>query len=108
MEKYKFIKPYSTKITVGGAVGITTKSFKVGDIVEGEEGEKAITARIAPSSAINDGKPSNMTYQEFINIPLDNLEKVNVTANLFTQKNILIGIVVLVSIFAVLKYTKKI
>ena len=75
-EKYIFVKTYCTQVTVGGFIGITKKCFNVGDVVEGEEKTNGvITIRIADHSEINDGPPSPNSYQEFLDVPCEYLEK---------------------------------
>ena len=69
MTQYKFIKPYSAKVTVGGFVGIMTKSFAVGDIYEGKQKSDGIEIRIAKHTALQTSQPSNTSYQEFLTVP---------------------------------------
>lgn len=69
MTKYKFIKPYSAQITVGGVVGVMTKSFAIGDIYEGKQKSDGIEIRIAEHTALQTPEPSNTSYQEFLTIP---------------------------------------
>lgn len=72
---YVFTKPYCATITVGGVVGIAEKCFEIGDIVTGKEiNSKKITIRIAEHSYLNDGPPTSASYQEFLDVPLNNLE----------------------------------
>jgi len=72
---YVFLKPYCETVTVGGFVGLAEKCFKIGDIVVGEERiEGKVTIRIAEHSHLNDGPPSNMSYQEFLDVPSNYLE----------------------------------
>lgn len=119
MAKYKFIKPFSERVTVGGAVGLSTKSFNVGDVVEGEKiqryvdeiggkkptGAPIVRVRIAPHSPINEGAPSNMSYQEFLDIPIGNLQEVGMSS-MFTPKNIIIGLLAIGVIVGGLKLAK--
>ena len=69
MAKYKFNKPYSAQVTVGGAVGIMTKSFAVGDIYEGKQKSDGIEIRIAEHTVLQTSQPSNTSYQEFLTVP---------------------------------------
>ncbi len=117
MEKYKFIKPYSVSVQVGGAVGLNKKLFKVDDIIEGEVidgGILSVRTRIAEHSVLNEGASSNASYQEFLDVPLEYLEKVkdNIILNttktlntkkIFTTKNIVIGLAVITFITVVYK-----
>ena len=74
-QSYVFVKTYSANITVGGVVGITEKVFNVGDTVLGEEkNEGKVTIRIAKHAEFNEGPPSNMSYQEYLDVPSEYLE----------------------------------
>ncbi len=137
MAKYKFKKDFTAQVTVGGAVGIRSKSFKTGDVVEGDvvdvikptalgggskpETTKGVKIRIAPASAFNQGSPSNMSYQEFLTIPIEYLQlsdnsspttkdgtapqKATIEIPFLTAPNILIALGLGVSIWAL--YNKK-
>jgi len=123
MTKFKFIKPFSSRVTVGGAVGMGVKSWKIGDVVEGSVKGNSIEIRIAPHSVFND-KPSNMSYQEMLLVPSEflkeysgkedvNLKKEINNSNmgdpnkkLFSTQNIIIGILVIGGIFGILKWKK--
>lgn len=72
--QYKFVKNYSTMVTVGGIVGITKKSYQIGDIITGQVMLDGIKTRIAPHSARNEGEPNSASYQEFITIPIEYLQ----------------------------------
>ena len=79
---YKFVKPYSATITVGGIVGITNKSFKVGDVFEGfQQPNKNISIRIAPAPTgfLKDVNKihNSASYQEFLEVPFDYLAVTN-------------------------------
>ena len=74
-QSYFFLKPYCAIVTVGGFVGLAEKCFKIGDIAVGEERiEGKVTIRIAEHSYLNDGPPSNTSYQEFLDVPSNYLE----------------------------------
>ncbi len=74
-QTYVFTKPYCETVTVGGVVGLAEKCFKIGDIVTGKEIKTGkLTIRIAEHSPLNDGPPSNASYQEFLDVPLNYLE----------------------------------
>lgn len=74
--QYVFTKPFCSIVTVGGVVGITEKCFSTGDTITGyQKKEEKITIRIAEHSYRNEGPPSNMSYQEFLEVPLDYLEE---------------------------------
>lgn len=67
---FEFTNEYSATITVGGVVGITQKTFEVGEIYKGiDDGKETITIRIAEHTKLNDNCPSNTCYQEFLNVP---------------------------------------
>ena len=61
-------------MTVGGVVGIAERCFEIGDVVVGYEKTKGtVTIRIAEHSPLNDGPPTNASYQEFLDVPSDYL-----------------------------------
>lgn len=101
MAQYKFIKPYSTTVVVGGAVGILPKTFSIGDVVEGTPKADGIEIRIAPHALWNEGLPSNASYQEFLTVPNEYLSLAYPTGlkspeTIFTQRNIVIAVIVIV------------
>ena len=76
-QDYIFVRPYCAKVTVGGVVGISEKCFKIGETVKGTQTDDgSIRVRIAAHSAVNDGPPSPNSFQEFLNIPSQNLKLV--------------------------------
>ncbi len=76
-QEYIFVKPYCAKVMVGGVVGISEKCFKLGDNVKGTQIEDgAIRVRIAAHSVVNEGPPSSNFFQEFLDIPSQNLKLV--------------------------------
>lgn len=76
-QEYVFLKSYCATVTVGGVVGIVEKCFQPGDTVSGvEKSDRKVTIRIAEHSDLNEGPPSNTTYQEFLDVPADYLKAV--------------------------------
>ena len=73
MAKYKFIKPFTTEITVGGAKGISPATFNVGQILEGVPKSNLIEIRFKKHNPMND-TPSNMSYQETVMVPKEYLK----------------------------------
>ena len=72
-QTYVFTKPYCATVTVGGIVGIAEKCYKIGDVVTGKEiNSGKLTIRIAEHSSINDDPPSSASYQEFLEVPINN------------------------------------
>ena len=72
---FKFISNYSAEVTVGGVVGITEKSFEVGEIHEGtDNGGETINIRIAEHSELNENCPNSWCYQEFLDVPREFLK----------------------------------
>ncbi|TPG32597.1 hypothetical protein [Flavobacterium pectinovorum] len=72
---FEFTTEYSATIMVGGAVGITEKTFKVGDTYKGiDKGEKTIRIRIAEHSKLNENCPNSFCYQEFLDVPRELLK----------------------------------
>ena len=110
MAQYTFNKPYSAKVTVGGAVGIMPKTFNKGDVVEGTPKGGGIEIRIAPHSQWNEGEPSNVSYQEFLIVPTEYLTirtntgsvhdgsglQLHQNNTLFTQRNVMVGLAIIV------------
>lgn len=72
MKNFKFIKPYSTMITVGGFVGITQANYGAGVVLPlVEENSNSVILRIKPEptgmmAALNNG---NTAYQTTITVP---------------------------------------
>lgn len=68
-KQYVFIKEYSTTITVGGVVGISERTFKIGEVYSGiEKNNGKIEIRIAEHSKRNDDCPNSWCYQEFLEV----------------------------------------
>jgi hypothetical protein len=73
--KYVFTKEYSTRVIVGGVIGIIERTFKIGEIYNGtDNNNQFITIRIAEHSELNNNCPSNTCYQELLNVPHKFLE----------------------------------
>ncbi len=71
---YVFIKSYCATVTVGGVVGITEKCFNPGDTVSGKEAmDGTVSIRIAAHSDVNDGPAGPNSFQEYLNVPSENL-----------------------------------
>jgi hypothetical protein len=67
---YEFITEYSTSVTVGGVVGISERTFEIGEIYTGtDEGNGMITISIAEHSELNDDCPNSWCYQELLGVP---------------------------------------
>jgi hypothetical protein len=74
-ENFEFTAEYSATITVGGFVGIERRTFKVGQTFKGtDQGKEFITIRIAEHTPQNDNCPSNMCYQELLEVPKNYLK----------------------------------
>lgn len=72
--KFEFKTEYSTTVTVGGFVGITERTFKIGEVYNGTDGgNETITIRIAEHSDLNDDCPNSWCYQEFLDVPREYL-----------------------------------
>lgn len=115
MTKYFFTKPFSTQISVGGFVGISTYSKNKGDVVEGvvvnakDGGEQQLKVEI--------NKFPIQGAQTHVYIPMSFLTadsyavlqtENNEPKNLFSTKNVVIGIISIVAVLVVLKVTKVI
>lgn len=73
--EFEFITEYSTKVTVGGIVGITEQVFERGEVYKGtDEGKEMITIRIAKHTELNDDYPNSWCYQEFLEVPREFLK----------------------------------
>ncbi|WP_303317330.1 hypothetical protein Q4Q34_01385 [Flavivirga abyssicola] len=74
---YEFIVEYSTTVTVGGVVGVTERTFEIGEVYTGtDQGDDTITIRIAEHSELNDDCPNRWCYQELLNVPREFLKLV--------------------------------
>jgi hypothetical protein len=68
--EYEFIAQYSATVTVGGFVGLTERTFEIGEKYNGtDEREDAITLRIASHSDLNEDCPNSWCYQEYLVVP---------------------------------------
>ena len=73
--KYEFIAKYSDTVTVGGVVGITERTFEIGEIYTGtDQGNDVITIRIADHSELNNDCPNSWCYQELLDVPSEFLK----------------------------------
>ncbi|WP_299214211.1 hypothetical protein [uncultured Aquimarina sp.] len=74
---YEFITEYSTAVTVGGIVGISERTFEIGEIYTGtDQGNGMIIIRIAEHSELNDDCPNSWCYQELLDVPSEFLKLV--------------------------------
>lgn len=110
MKKYKFTKPYSETVTVGGVVGVRTFKYNTGDVIEG-----------VISTEPQNGK-TKVTYMPegniYLGIPIEYLVEEgastasgakNVPANKYlTPLNIGVAVGGLIVVLAVLKWKKVI
>lgn len=73
--RFEFITEYTATVTVGGVVGITDKTFEIGEVYEGRDvGGQTITIRIAEHTQLNEDCPNSWCYQEFLDVPREFLE----------------------------------
>lgn len=73
--KYKFIKEFSTTVTVGGVVGTSERTFDIGEIYSATaQSANAITIRIAERSKLNDDCSNSWCYQELLDVPREFLQ----------------------------------
>ena len=80
MAKYKFIKNFTAKVTVGGKVGTENKSFALGDVYEGEPKGDFVKIRIAPNSSENKSVSASAMYQENLEVPKEYLQKTDLVS----------------------------
>lgn len=77
IQDFEFVEEYTATITVGGFVGITERTFNIGEVFEGtDNGEETITIRIAEHSELNEDCPNSSCYQEFLSVPREYLKLV--------------------------------
>ncbi|WP_316850975.1 hypothetical protein [Pedobacter agri] len=75
VQYYQFIKSHCAYVTVGGVVGIREKCFAAGERVEGKQiNNNTILIRIAAHRNENDQPPYSNSYQEFLEVPAENLK----------------------------------
>lgn len=76
----EFIAEYSTTINVGGVVGITERTFEIGESYRvTDKGLESVTIRIAEHTELNDDCPNSWCYQELLEIPKEFLKFVDET-----------------------------
>jgi hypothetical protein len=77
INEYEFITEYSTTVTVGGVVGISERTFKIGEVYTGavKIGD-IITIKIAENSELNNDCPNSWCYQELLDVPSEYLKMV--------------------------------
>ncbi|WP_047545788.1 hypothetical protein [Psychroserpens sp. Hel_I_66] len=74
---YEFITEYSTTVTVGGVVGVSERTFEIGEVYTGiDQGNGIIIIRIAEHSELNDDCPNSWCYQELLEVPTEFLQLV--------------------------------
>lgn len=73
--EYEFIAEYSATVTVGGVVGISERTFEIGEIYTGtDQGNDLISIRIEEHSELNDNCPNSWCYQELLDVPREFLK----------------------------------
>ncbi|MCL5127712.1 MULTISPECIES: hypothetical protein [unclassified Algibacter] len=73
--QYEFISEYITTVVVGGVVGITERTFEVGEIYNGtNQRNDSIRIRIAEHGKLNDDCPNSWCYQELLDVPAEFLK----------------------------------
>lgn len=76
-KEYEFITQYQTTVIVGGVVGISERTFEIGEKYTGtDQGNIMITIRIAEHTELNDDCPNSWCYQELLEVPSDYLKLV--------------------------------
>ncbi|MEC3908419.1 hypothetical protein VOI54_15415 [Tamlana sp. 2201CG12-4] len=76
-KEYEFITEYSTEVTVGGVVGVTERTFEIGEIYTGtDQGGNVITIIISEHSELNNDCPNSWCYQELLDVPRELLKLV--------------------------------
>ncbi len=73
-KNFEFTKEYTTKITVGGVVGVRDRTFKVGETFKGTDKGETIEIRIAEHSESNNNCPNSWCYQELLSVPKEYLK----------------------------------
>ena len=77
-DTFVFLKSYCATVTVGGVVGITEKCFNPGDTVTGKQVNNGmVTIRIAGHSELNDLPANPNSFQEFLDVPAENLKLID-------------------------------
>jgi len=73
--EFEFITEYSATVIVGGVVGITERTFEIGEMYKGtNQGNGTISIRIAEHSELNDDCPNSWCYQELLDVPQEFLK----------------------------------
>jgi len=73
--EYEFISEYSATVTVGGFIGITERTFEIGETYKGtNQGNGTVIIRIAEHSKLNDDCPNSWCYQELLDVPSEFLK----------------------------------
>ena len=68
--QYEFIEEYSATVTVGGVIGISERTFEIGETYTAtNQNNDLITIRIAEHSELNDDCPNSWCYQELLDVP---------------------------------------
>ncbi|XMO85163.1 hypothetical protein AAFN75_10225 [Algibacter sp. AS12] len=68
--EYKFVSEYTATVIVGGVIGITERTFEVGEVYSGvENSNNIITIRIAEPSKLNEDCPNSWCFQELLDVP---------------------------------------
>jgi hypothetical protein len=70
LERFEFVQDYTATVTVGGFVGVESRTFYVGEIYTGtDSGGETISIRIAEHTKRNEDCPNPWCYQEFLEVP---------------------------------------
>jgi len=76
--EFEFITEYSATLTVGGVIGITERTFNIGEVYKGiDNGGETITIRIAEHTELNEDCPDSSCYQESLEVPREFLKFVH-------------------------------
>ena len=73
--RYEFVTEYTADVNVGGAIGITQRTFEIGEIYSGTDQNDSIMLRIAEHSDLNNDCPNSWCYQEFLKVPSQYLKR---------------------------------
>ena len=77
-ERFEFIVEYSAQVTVGGVIGITERTFAIGEVYTGtDNGDGTVTIRIAEHSELNNDCPNSWCYQELLEVPVEYLKLID-------------------------------
>ena len=76
-------------MTVGGVIGISERTFKIGEVYTGtEKSGDLITIRIAENSELNNDCPNSWCYQELLDVPSEYLKMAEWKIKNYTQQGI--------------------